>query len=85
MVLKKDNLVLFGPSTFIDLQEQTNSVLRGSTGAELQFLMPMINQPFRLIFAYNPFILDSSILFNGVRFPLKEPRSNIRFTVGYNF
>ncbi|MFQ5928710.1 MAG: outer membrane protein assembly factor BamA [Acidobacteriota bacterium] len=84
-VLKKSNLLLFGPNTFIDLQEQTNNVWRASTGAEVQFLMPMVNQPFRLIFAYNPFILDSSIVMRGVRFPLKEPQKNIRFTVGYTF
>jgi outer membrane protein insertion porin family len=37
---------------------------RTSTGAEVRFFMPVLNVPFRLIFAYNPrrtFILDSSL------------------------
>ena len=84
-VLKKDNLVLFGPGTFIDLVEDTNNVLRASTGAEISFLMPVINQPFRLIFAYNPLILDTDVVIGGVRIPLVEPSSNVKFTVGYSF
>ncbi len=84
-VIRKSNLRLFGPDTFIDLLENTNNVLRASTGTEVQFLLPVINQPFRLIFAYNPIRLDSSVVLNGVRFPLREPRTNTKFTVGYNF
>jgi outer membrane protein insertion porin family len=84
-VLKEDNLVLFGPGTFIDLVESANNVLRASTGAEISFLMPVINQPFRVIFAYNPLILDTDVVIGGVRIPLVEPRSNVKFTVGYSF
>jgi len=84
-VLRKDNLQVFGPQTSIDLLEDTNNVWRMSTGAEVQFLLPMINQPFRLIFAYNPLRLDTTVLFNGVSVPLREPSSNVKFTVGYNF
>jgi len=84
-VLNTDNLRLFGPDTFINLQEDTNRVWRASTGAEIQFMLPMINQPFRLIFAYNPLILNSDIVVDGVRFPLKEPRSSVKFSVGYSF
>lgn len=84
-VFRKSNLRLFGPDTFIDLLENTNNVLRASTGTEVQFLLPVINQPFRLIFAYNPIRLDSDVVLNGVRFPLREPRTNTKFTVGYNF
>ncbi len=84
-VLRKSNLVLFGPSSFIDLQDQTNHVWRMSSGAELQFMMPVVNQPFRLIFAYNPIVLDTNIVLGGVKFPMKERQKNIRFTVGYTF
>ncbi len=84
-VLKKRNIILFGPRTFIDLQENTNNVWRASTGGEFQFIMPMINQPFRLIFAYNPLIMDTDVVVNGVKFKLKEPRRNMKFTVGYTF
>lgn len=83
--LRKDNLALFGPSTFIELMENTNSVWRASTGVEVQFLMPMVNQPFRLIFGYNPLVLDTHVVVNGIRFPLQEEKHNIRFTVGYSF
>ena len=84
-VLLRKNLSLFGPRTFIDLQEQTNNVWRASTGAEVQFLLPMIGQPFRLILAYNPLVMDETIVLGGVRFPLREPKTNIKFTVGYTF
>ena len=84
-VLLKENLSLFGPSTFINLQEQTNNIWRASTGAEVQFLLPVINQPFRLIFAYNPLRMDETIVLGGVRFPMREPKTNIKFTVGYTF
>jgi outer membrane protein insertion porin family len=83
--IRQDNLRVFGPNTHVVLQEQTNGVWRASTGAEIQFILPVINQPFRLIFAYNPLILDTSIVVNGNRFFLKEPRSGVKFTVGYTF
>jgi len=84
-IWRKDNLVVFGPDTQIDLLESTNNVYRLSTGAEVQFNLPVINQPFRLIFAYNPLKLDTDVVFGGVKFPLREPSSNVRFSVGYNF
>ena len=84
-VLRKDNLRIFGPNTSVVLEDDTNNVWRASTGAEVQFLLPVVNQPFRLIFAYNPLSLNSDIVFNGVRFPLIEPKKNVKFTVGYTF
>jgi outer membrane protein insertion porin family len=83
--IRQANLRVFGPSTNVILQENTNGVWRASTGAEVQFLLPVVNQPFRLIFAYNPLILDTSIVSNGRRFFLREPRSGVKFTVGYTF
>ncbi len=32
----------------------TNYVLRMSTGVELQVILPVVNAPFRLYYAYNP-------------------------------
>lgn len=84
-VVKKNNLRLFGPKTFIQLLENTNNIWRASAGVEIQFLLPVINQPFRLIFAYNPLIMDTEVVLGGVRFPLQEPRRNVKFTVGYTF
>ena len=40
----------------------TNYVPRMSTGLELQVMMPVINAPFRVYWAYNPLILSSSAI-----------------------
>jgi len=37
----------------------TNYVPRMSTGLELQVLLPIVQQPFRIFYAYNPLILDT--------------------------
>ena len=84
-ILRKNNLMLFGLDTSIELLEASNNVLRVSTGAEIQFLMPMINQPFRIILAYNPSRMKTNVTVGGKTYPLDEPSSNVKFTVGYNF
>ncbi len=38
----------------------TNYVPRMSTGAELQVILPVVNAPFRIYYAYNPLRLDTS-------------------------
>ena len=48
--------------------------LATSTGAEMRFLVPMLNVPFRLIFAYNP---------NSGRF--FQPSTAFRFGIGSTF
>jgi outer membrane protein insertion porin family len=45
----------------IDVAPGTNYVPRMSTGAELRILLPIINAPFRIYYAYNPLILDTTI------------------------
>jgi outer membrane protein insertion porin family len=40
----------------------TNFVPRMSTGLELQVLLPIVQAPFRIYYAYNPLILDTSAL-----------------------
>ncbi len=84
-ILRKNNLQLFGPETSVDLLDNTNNVWRASTGVEVQFLLPVVNQPFRLIFAYNPLVLDTDAVVLGRRFQLQEDRTNVKFTVGYTF
>jgi outer membrane protein insertion porin family len=37
----------------------TNYALRMSTGVEMQVILPMVNAPFRLYYAYNPFRVDT--------------------------
>jgi outer membrane protein insertion porin family len=39
----------------------TNYVPRMSTGLELQVILPIVNAPFRIYYAYNPLILDKTI------------------------
>ena len=53
---------------------------KASTGAEVRFFMPVLNVPFRLIFAYNP--LRSGILNNSL-----QPQSAFafKFAVGSTF
>jgi outer membrane protein insertion porin family len=61
-------------------QKFAMSEFRTSTGAEVRFFMPVLNVPFRLIFAYNPkrqYILDSTL----------QPQSAFafKFAVGSTF
>ena len=46
---------------------------RTSTGAEIRFIMPVLNVPFRLIYAFNP---------NRDHF---QPKSAFKFAVGTTF
>ena len=39
----------------------TNYVPRASTGLELQVLLPIVQAPFRIYYAYNPLILDTGV------------------------
>jgi outer membrane protein insertion porin family len=39
----------------------TNYLTRMSTGLELQVIMPIVNAPFRIYYAYNPFRLDDIV------------------------
>jgi outer membrane protein insertion porin family len=47
----------------------TNWVPRMSTGLELQVMLPVINAPFRIYWAYNPLRLDT-----GAEAPVKVTR-----------
>jgi len=69
----------------IDVIESTNDQIRSSTGLEVQFVLPVVSAPFRLIFAYNPQRLTDSITVNNLTFSIKEPSKDIKFTVGRSF
>ena len=56
------------------------SAFKTSTGVELRFFMPVLNVPFRLIYAYNP--QREGVLDNNLR-PQKE--TVFRFAVGTTF
>ena len=73
-----------GPNT-LELISSTNNLPRGSTGVEVQFMLPVISAPFRLIFAYNPQILQTTIPVGTSTYYLSEPRHDIKFTIGRSF
>jgi len=83
--MRKNSLGNFGASS-IDIVAGTNNKLRGSTGVEFQFTLPVVNAPFRLIFAYNPQRLSGSITTpSGTSYTLNEPKKDVKFTVGRSF
>jgi outer membrane protein insertion porin family len=58
----------------------TTPAFKASTGAEIRFFMPVLNVPFRLIFAMNPSrgnVLDNNLL--------PEKKFKFRFAVGTTF
>ena len=67
------------PATFERVIGQTNA-FKTSTGAEVRFFMPVLNVPFRLIFAYNP--SRFGVLDNNLQ-PAKK--FTFKFAVGSTF
>ncbi len=63
--------------TFLEGHPMKLNELRTSTGAELRFIMPVLNVPFRLIYAINPNRSDYEKLF--------VPFSTFKFAVGTTF
>jgi outer membrane protein insertion porin family len=84
-VTDKSALGVFGATTTNTLIASTNRVVRSSTGLEISFMLPMVNAPFRLIFAYNPQTLYDTVLVGTTPFNIKEPRHDIKFTIGRSF
>jgi outer membrane protein insertion porin family len=93
-VLKKDQLtrqVLNSAGELTTEQVRflpgTNSGFRTSTGVELQVMMPVINAPFRLIFAVNPNRINSVFhgSATGLPFEIREKAHDFKFTVGRTF
>jgi outer membrane protein insertion porin family len=74
----------FGETT-VDLVGATNTVLRSSTGLEIQFMLPMVNAPFRLIFAVNPNRWNGDIALGTNVLHAHEPSHDIKFTIGRTF
>jgi outer membrane protein insertion porin family len=82
---------------FLRGQAQTNSVVklseslfskfgdyRSSLGMEVRVQVPVINVPFRLIFAYNPNARQNQVI-DGFPFFFNEKKKVIRFSVGRTF
>jgi outer membrane protein insertion porin family len=83
-VSRKKSIGDFG-ATQIDLIDISNNAIRGSTGVEIQFVLPVVSAPFRLIFAYNPQRIDDYIFVGNNRIRLREPSKDVKFTVGRSF
>jgi len=64
----------------LDRQDYAWNQFKTSTGAEIRFFMPVLNVPFRLIFAYNP--QRSGVLDNTL---LPQKAFQFRFAVGSTF
>jgi outer membrane protein insertion porin family len=84
-VWRERNLRLPDQPGAVQLLPETNNVWRMSTGAEIQFLLPVINQPFRFVFSYNPLVLDTTLRVGDRDFQLREPRRNAKFAIGWSF
>jgi outer membrane protein insertion porin family len=82
---------------FLRGQAQTNSVVRlsqslfakisdyrSSLGMEVRVQVPVINVPFRLIFAYNPNARENQVI-DGFPFFFNEKKRVVRFSVGRTF
>jgi outer membrane protein insertion porin family len=65
----------------------TNSGLRMSTGVEFQIVMPVLNAPFRVDWALNPFRVDDTFRgpITGIPFGIHQPGHAFKFTVGRTF
>lgn len=82
---------------FLRGQAQTNTAVRlsqslfsnftdyrASLGMEVRVQVPIINVPFRLIFAYNPKARGIEVI-NGIPFNFNEEKKVMRFSVGRTF
>jgi outer membrane protein assembly factor BamA len=69
----------------VDIVSSTNNTLRSSTGLEIQFVLPVISAPFRLIFAYNPLRLKDTFMVGNSSYTLNEAAHDVKFTVGRSF
>jgi outer membrane protein insertion porin family len=58
--------------------------IRSSMGAEIRVQVPILNVPFRLIYAYNPNARQNQVI-NGFPFIFDEKKSVFRFSVGRTF
>jgi outer membrane protein assembly complex protein YaeT len=70
-----------GAGTGVKFLDATSGVIRGSTGGELRLQLPVIRQPARIIFAWNPLRLDALVR-GASPFKVADPKTAIRFALG---
>lgn len=91
------NLPFGFQQVFLRGQAQTNTAVRldqslfskfkdfrSSLGMELRIQVPVINVPFRLIFAYNPNAREDQVI-DGFPFFFNEKKKVVRFSIGRTF
>ncbi|HYW74097.1 MAG TPA: outer membrane protein assembly factor BamA [Pyrinomonadaceae bacterium] len=76
---QRNTVVRLDQSLFAKLTD-----LRSSVGAELRVQVPVLNVPFRLIYAYNPNARKDQVI-DGFPFFFDEKKSVFRFSVGRTF
>jgi outer membrane protein insertion porin family len=76
--VQADGTCVVDPIKIVTTGQQ--SAFKTSTGAEIRFFMPVLNVPFRLIFAYNP--QRGGVLDNTLR---QQKPFQFRFAVGTTF
>jgi outer membrane protein assembly complex protein YaeT len=64
------------------LIDATNGILRASSGGELRLQLPVIRQPVRMIFSWNPLRLDTLLSTPTSVLHLAEPKTTLRFALG---
>jgi outer membrane protein assembly factor BamA len=64
------------------LIDATNGILRASLGGELRVQVPMIRQPARLIYSWNPLRLNTLFSTPSSVLHLAEPKTTMRFALG---
>jgi outer membrane protein assembly factor BamA len=64
------------------LIDATNGVLRASVGGELRLQLPIIRQPARMIFSWNPLRLNTVWPSPSSVLRLVEPKTSLRFALG---
>ncbi len=69
----------------VKIWDASNGAIHGSTGVEVQFLLPVVSAPFRLIFAYNPQRYNGTVMVGNVPVTIHEPAHDIKFTIGRSF
>lgn len=74
-----NTVVRLGQSLFSKFSD-----IRSSMGAEVRFQIPILNVPFRLIYAYNPNARRDQVI-DGFPFFFNEKKSVFRFSVGRTF
>jgi outer membrane protein insertion porin family len=74
-----NTLIGLGDSLFSKLGD-----FQASLGAEVRFYIPVVNVPFRLIYAYNPRAREDRLV-EGFPLFFNEKKSVFRFSVGRTF